>query len=259
MSYIEVKNVTIKYDNESAEPFLALSDVSLNIERGEFVCLLGASGCGKTTLLNALAGFEKVTSGSITIDGQPVTKPCINRITIFQNYGLLPWRTVESNVALGLEVLEVPENERKERIAAALEIVGLSKFAHNRPNQLSGGMKQRVAIARALVVNPDIIFMDEPFGALDAVTRMKLQEDVRALCVNEKKTIVFVTHDIEEAVYLSDRIVVLTPNPGRLKGIINISMPQTNRERTSGDFIKAREKVFDIFNKKNVSTIEYFI
>jgi NitT/TauT family transport system ATP-binding protein len=120
-------------------------------------------------------------------------------------------------------------------------------------------MKQRVAIARALVVNPDIIFMDEPFGALDAITRMKLQEDVRELCVKEKKTIIFVTHDIEEAVYLSDRIVVLTPNPGRLKGIINISMSQAYRERTSNEFIKAREKVFDIFNKKNVNTIEYYI
>ncbi|MBQ4405453.1 MAG: ABC transporter ATP-binding protein [Bacteroidales bacterium] len=259
MSYIEVKNATIRYDNDLSEPFLALSDVSLNIERGEFICLLGASGCGKTTLLNAMAGFEKVTSGSITIDGEAVTKPCISRITIFQNYGLLPWRTVESNVALGLEVLQVPETERKARIAAALESVGLGKFAKHRPNQLSGGMKQRVAIARALVVNPDIIFMDEPFGALDAITRMKLQEDVRSLCVREKKTIIFVTHDIEEAVYLADRIVVLTPNPGRLKGVINISMPQTERDRTSADFIKAREKVFDIFNKKSLNAIEYFI
>ena len=238
---------------------VALRDVSLHLAPGDFVTVIGGNGAGKSTLMNSIAGTFPVDTGSITIDGEAVTKPCISRITIFQNYGLLPWRTVESNVALGLEVLQVPETERKARIAAALESVGLGKFAKHRPNQLSGGMKQRVAIARALVVNPDIIFMDEPFGALDAITRMKLQEDVRSLCVREKKTIIFVTHDIEEAVYLADRIVVLTPNPGRLKGVINISMPQTERDRTSADFIKAREKVFDIFNKKSLNAIEYFI
>jgi len=258
MAYIDINNVTVKYDNDSKAPFLALDNVSLQIEKGEFICLLGASGCGKTTLLNSIAGFEKITSGEILIDGQPVKKPNIKYVTIFQNYGLLPWRTVEKNVELGLETLKVPKDERKKITDKCIDMVGLSNFKQNRPSQLSGGMKQRVAIARALAVNPDIIFMDEPFGALDAITRMKLQEDVRSLCVNEKKTIIFVTHDIEESIYLADRIVVLTPNPGKIKSVVKVRMGN-HRDRTSQEFIRAREKIFEIFNKKSVDTIEYFI
>lgn len=258
MAYIDINNVTVKYDNDSKAPFLALDNVSLQIEKGEFICLLGASGCGKTTLLNSIAGFEKITSGEILIDGEPVKKPNIKYVTIFQNYGLLPWRTVEKNVELGLETLKVPKEERKKIADKCIDMVGLSNFKQHRPSQLSGGMKQRVAIARALAVNPDIIFMDEPFGALDAITRMKLQEDVRSLCVNEKKTIIFVTHDIEESIYLADRIVVLTPNPGKIKSVVKVGMGE-NRDRTSPDFLHAREKIFEIFNKKEVDHTEYFI
>ena len=221
--YIEVKDVSVKYE-QKGETFQALDHVSLSIDKGEFICLLGPSGCGKTTLLNSIAGFEKVSEGEILIDGKPVVKPDIQYVTIFQNYGLLPWRTVQKNVEL-------------------------SNFKHSHPYQLSGGMQQRVAIARALAVNPDIIYMDEPFGALDAITRMKLQEDVRQLSTEEKKTIIFVTHDIEEAVYLADRIVVLTPNPGKIKSVVKIQMPH-KRDRTSDDFIVARDKMFEIFNLK---------
>jgi NitT/TauT family transport system ATP-binding protein len=179
-------------------------------------------------------------------------------VTIFQNYGLLPWRTVQKNVELGLESRKLPKQERESIAKKYIHMVGLSNFEHSHPYQLSGGMQQRVAIARALAVNPDILFMDEPFGALDAITRMKLQEDVRNLSTNEKKTIIFVTHDIEEAVFLADRVVVMTPNPGKIKSIVNVKMRHM-RDRTSDEFFLARDKIFEIFNMKSEETIEYYI
>lgn len=254
--YIEVKDVSVCYDND----FQALNHVSLSIEKGEFICLLGPSGCGKTTLLNSIAGFEEVTDGEIIINGNKVTKPVIENITIFQNYGLLPWRTVQKNVEFGLEIKKVPKGERKEIAKKYIDMVGLSKFINSRPHQLSGGMQQRVAIARALAINPDIMFMDEPLGALDAITRMKLQDDILKLSKTEKKTIIFVTHDIEEAVFLADRIVIMTPNPGKIKSIVNMTMPHT-RDRTSESFLYARDKIFEIFNMKpeHKPAPEYFI
>ena len=255
--YIEVNDVSVHYIQKN-ESFQALDHVTLSIERGEFICLLGPSGCGKTTLLNAIAGFEAVSEGNITINDVPVKEPNIQYVTIFQNYGLLPWRTVQKNVELGLEASKVPKQERAKVAKKYIDMVGLSEFQHSHPNQLSGGMQQRVAIARALAVNPDILFMDEPFGALDAITRMKLQEDVRNLSRQEKKTIIFVTHDIEEAVYLADRIVVMTPNPGKIKSIVNISMSHL-RDRTSDEFLLARDKIFEIFNMKADKTLEYYI
>ena len=255
--YIDIHDVSVEYKQDNTS-FLALDHINLAIERGEFICLLGPSGCGKTTLLNAIAGFEKVTSGTITIDGTQVTKPDTRYVTIFQNYGLLPWRTVEKNVALPLETKHLDKQEQEKRIEHYLELVGLSDFKDRHPHQLSGGQQQRVAIARALAVNPDILFMDEPFAALDAITRMKLQDDTRLLSTKEKKTILFVTHDIEEAVYLADRIVVLSPNPGRIKSIVDVHMP-FERDRTSDDFIHIRDKIFEIFNMKVDHDLEYYI
>lgn len=255
--YIEVNDVSVHY-NQKNEEFQALDHINLSIEKGEFICLLGPSGCGKTTLLNSIAGFEKVSEGNITIDDTPVKEPNIQYVTIFQNYGLLPWRTVQKNVELGLESAKVPKQKRAEIAKKYIDMVGLSEFRNSHPYQLSGGMQQRVAIARALAVDPDILFMDEPFGALDAITRMKLQEDVRNLSVKEKKTIIFVTHDIEEAVYLADRVVVMTPNPGKIKSIVNIKMSYL-RDRTSDDFLLARDKIFEIFNMKSDKTLEYYI
>lgn len=255
--YIEVNDVSVTY-NQNKTQFQALDHVSLSIEKGEFICLLGPSGCGKTTLLNSIAGFEKVTEGSITIDGKVVEKPNIQYVTIFQNYGLLPWRTVQKNVELGLETQKVPKEEREKIAERYIDLVGLGEFKHNHPYQLSGGMQQRVAIARALAVNPDILFMDEPFGALDAITRMKLQEDVRNLSTKEKKTIIFVTHDIEEAIFLADRIVVMTPNPGKIKSVVTIRMGHM-RDRTSDEFIEARDKIFEIFHMKTDRAVEYYI
>lgn len=255
--YIEVNDVSVQYKQKNKD-FQALSHVNLSIKEGEFICLLGPSGCGKTTLLNAIAGFEKVSEGSITIDGKTVEEPNIQYVTIFQNYGLLPWRNVQKNVELGLESLKVPKKEREKIAKKYIDMVNLSEFQKSHPHQLSGGMQQRVAIARALAVNPDILFMDEPFGALDAITRMKLQEDVRNLSINEKKTIIFVTHDIEEAIFLADRVVVMTPNPGKIKSIVNISNKYM-RDRTSDEFLMARDKLFEIFNMKTDRTIEYYI
>ena len=216
--YIEIQDATKIYEKpggfrSSKESFTALDHISLQIEKGEFICLLGPSGCGKTTLMNSIAGFETLTEGSITIDGQKVKAPSEKYVTIFQNYGLLPWRTVEKNVELGLETLKVPKQERKQIAMKYLQLVGLENFAKRHPAQLSGGQQQRVAIARGLAVDPEILFMDEPFGALDAITRYKLQDDLLHITKSQNKTVIFVTHDIDEAVFLADKIVVMSPNP----------------------------------------------
>lgn len=255
--YIEVRDA-VKTFKQKGEEFIALDHVSLNIEKGEFICLLGPSGCGKSTLLNAIAGFDKITEGSVKINGEEVTQPSIHNVTIFQNYGLLPWRSVLKNVELGLEAKKIPKEERRKIAEKYIELVGLSNFKNSHPNQLSGGMQQRVSIARALAVSPDIIFMDEPFGALDAITRMKLQDDILNISKQENKTIIFVTHDIEEAVFLADRIVVMTPNPGRIKSVVTVSLSR-HRERTSEDFLMVRNKIFELFNMKPDDNIEYFI
>ena len=257
MSYIHIENAGKTFVENGIE-FTALSEVNLDIEKGEFICLLGPSGCGKSTLLNAIAGFDLVNHGSVQISGKEVTSPSTKNVTIFQNYGLLPWRTVVKNVELGLEAQGIDKKTRREKALEYLRLVRLEDFANNFPRQLSGGMKQRVAIARALAVEPDIIFMDEPFGALDAITRMKLQDDILDICKNEKKTIIFVTHDIDEAVYLADRIVVMTPNPGKVKGVIPVPLHHF-RDRTSGDFLLVRDKIFDLLNMKIEENIEYTI
>lgn len=254
---IEVKNLSIIFEQDEKK-MTALKDISLDIKKGEFVCLLGPSGCGKSTLLNAMAGFLKPTEGSITIDGKEVKQPSISYVTIFQNYGLLPWRTVERNVTLGLESKKVPKEEQKKIARKYIEMVGLKGNEKKRPRQLSGGMQQRVAIARALAVNPEILFMDEPFGALDAITRMKLQDDILNICQTAQKTIVFVTHDIEEAIYLADRVVILDVNPGRIKADLRIPLGK-NRDRTSEDFLLIRDKIFEIFHMKKEENIEYYI
>jgi NitT/TauT family transport system ATP-binding protein len=255
--YIEIKDACKNYVQDGKE-FTALDHVSLEIEKGEFICLLGPSGCGKSTLLNALAGFEKVNSGSVKIDGKEVKAPSINNITIFQNYGLLPWRNVLKNVELGLESKKVPKAEREAAAKKYLELVGLSGYEKRYPKQLSGGQQQRVAIARGLAVDPDIIFMDEPFGALDAITRMKLQEDILKISHEENKTIIFVTHDIEEAVFLADRIVVMMADPGRIKSVVKVPLG-AKRDRTSENFLYVRDRIFDLFNMKSEGYIEYYI
>jgi NitT/TauT family transport system ATP-binding protein len=222
----------------------ALEDVSLTIERREFVCFLGSSGCGKTTLLNLLAGFEAPSSGRILIDGVTIKEPSPKYVTIFQNYGLLPWRTVQKNVELGLEAKKLPKKEIHDLSSKYISLVGLEKNSKAHPHQLSGGMQQRAAIACALALDPDIIFMDEPFGALDALTRVKMQDEISNIQRLQKKTIVFVTHDIEEAVFLADRIVIMAH--GKIKSSIQVNLGE-HRNRTGDDFSRMRNTVFTGF------------
>lgn len=258
--FIKINNVSkiYKNNNNKKSEFKSLDNVNLTIEKGEFICLLGPSGCGKSTLLNLIAGFDKPSDGEIFINGNEVKEPSPNYVTIFQNYGLLPWRSVKKNVELGLEAKKISKEERSKIADEYIELVGLSKFSKHHPSQLSGGMQQRVAIARALAVDPEIIFMDEPFGALDAMTRMNMQDEISNIWDKRKKTIIFVTHDIEEAVFLADRIVIMTPGPGKIKSIINVPMGR-KRDRTSEEFLKIRDKVFIEFKMKNQFDIEYYV
>lgn len=255
--FIEIENVFQSCGDGAGSPPV-LENINLDIKQGELVCLLGPSGCGKSTLLNIVAGFIKAEEGSVRIEGEVVTAPAINRLVIFQDYGLLPWRTVGQNVALGLEVKKVTRAEQNIMITKYLKMVGLEDARDKFPHQLSGGMQQRAAIARALAVQPEILLMDEPFGALDAITRMKLQEDILTLCRETGTTILFVTHDIEEAVYLADRIVILSANPGKIHAVLDVEMPHL-RERTSDDFVLMRDRVFKAINLKHEHPLEYYL
>ena len=207
------------------ERFFAVQDIQLEIQEGEFVALLGPSGCGKSTLLNLMAGFEKPDEGTIEFEGRPVQGSGPDRLVLFQEHGLFPWLTVWQNVEFGLRVRGLPKAERRERAMHYLSMVHLAKFRHSYPSQLSGGMKQRAAIARALAVEPHMLLMDEPFAALDPRTRDLLHLELQRLWLETRKTIVFVTHSVEEAVRLSDRIVVMASQPGRIRKILAVTLP----------------------------------
>ena len=214
---------------------VALKDINLEIPEGQFVCLLGPSGCGKSTLLNAVAGFSLPTSGTITTDGKVVTAPGPDRGMVFQEYALFPWMTVEQNIGFGLEIKNMPKAQIAQRVASLLGTLGLTDFRSRFPKDLSGGMRQRVAIARVLALDSPILLMDEPFGALDALTRRNLQDELLRIWSELKKTILFVTHSIEEAIYLADRIVVMTYRPGTVKRDIIVELPRL-RDPSSSDF-----------------------
>lgn len=214
---------------------VALKDIDLEIRPGEFVCLLGPSGCGKSTLLNAIAGFSLPTAGTLEVSGKPVTAPGPDRGMVFQEYALFPWMTVEANVAFGLEIRGTGKDEIVRIVNELLEMLGLTEFRHRFPKDLSGGMRQRVAIARVLALDPPIMLMDEPFGALDALTRRSLQDELLRIWRSVGKTIVFVTHSIEEAVYLGSRVVILTYRPGTIKRDVSIDLPYP-RDSNSVEF-----------------------
>ena len=216
-------------------PMLAVQDISLEMPHQHFVCLLGPSGCGKSTLLGMIAGFVLPTSGRILVDGRPVTRPGRDRGVVFQEYALFPWRTALQNVEFGPLVRRLPAAERQQVAERYLAMVGLAEHAQKLPRELSGGMKQRVAIARALANAPEVLLMDEPFGALDAQTREVMQEELLKIWLAERKTIVFVTHSISESIYLADEIVVMTARPGRIKEIVRVDLPRP-RERGSQEF-----------------------
>lgn len=236
----------------------ALQDVNLTIQGQEFICLLGPSGCGKSTLLKILAGLETPSTGTIAIGGKRVTGPGGDRAVVFQDYALFPWRTVIENIEFGLQLRHIPAKESREKAIRYLEMVHLGEFENAYIHQLSGGMKQRVAIARALVLEPKILLMDEPFGALDAFTRMDLQTELIHICQEKKPTVVFVTHDIDEAIYLGDKVVIMTPNPGKVNAVIELPLSKP-RSRTGYDFNRFRDLVYKEFSLVHDFECEYLI
>ncbi len=230
MSEIEIRGVTKHFDG-----LVALDGIDFEIGRGELVCLLGPSGCGKSTLLNAVAGFSLPTSGEIIAAGKRVSEPGPDRGMVFQEYALFPWMTVRANVAFGLDMRGETHPQIDEKVAALLDKLHLGEFAGRFPKDLSGGMRQRVAIARVLALDSPILLMDEPFGALDALTRRNLQDELLRIWTELKKTILFVTHGIEESIYLADRIVVMTYRPGRVKAVVPVPLTRP-RDPASAEF-----------------------
>jgi NitT/TauT family transport system ATP-binding protein len=236
MPLIEVRDVSLVYDTPSGR-VTGVQSASFDMEQSEFLCLVGPSGCGKSTLLNIIAGFLKPTGGAITIDGKPVTGSGMDRGVVFQDFAqLFPWRTALGNVSFGLEMKGVGKEEREQIAMRQLELVKLGKFARSYPHHLSGGMQQRVAIARALAYNPAVLLMDEPFAALDALTRDEMQRLLADVWRETKKTIIYVTHNVAEAVYLADRVIVMTPHPGTVKSEIAIELARP-RDPLSVEFL----------------------
>lgn len=233
-AHIVVKDVNKVFKTAERE-VVALKDIQLEIPQGQFVCLLGPSGCGKSTLLNAMAGFSLPSSGTITADGKLITGPGPERGMVFQEYALFPWMTVEKNIAFGLEIKGMDKAEIEPCVTALLAKLGLTDFRTRFPKDLSGGMRQRVAIARILALDSPIMLMDEPFGALDALTRRTLQDELLRIWAETGKTVIFVTHSIEEAIYLSDRIVVMTYRPGTIKRDLLVDLPRP-RDPSSASF-----------------------
>lgn len=241
---IRLRGVSKSFLSARGETREALGTVDLLVRAGEFVCVVGPSGCGKTTLVNLMAGFETPTTGTVEIDGAKVVAPDPDHIMIFQDYGLYPWRTVLGNVLFGLAARGVPDEEARERALATLDLVGLRDAAGKHPHELSVGMKQRVALARALAVEPSVLFMDEPFAALDAFTRQHLQTELLNIWQQRRPTVVFVTHDLDEAVLLGQRVVLMAPDPGRIERVLGNDLPYP-RERTDAGFIIQRRELFD--------------
>jgi len=235
---LQLEGVDKVFLAEDGRQVHALRDVNLEIREGELVCLVGPTGCGKTTLLRLVAGLESPTAGDILLDGRPVSGPGADRGMVFQQYSLFPWRSALANVTFGLEVKGIPRRDQLQRAQKALAQVGLEKFAKASPYELSGGMQQRVAIARALVNQPEVLLMDEPYGSLDERTRQTLQDVLLNLCAQERKTVLFITHSLDEAVYLADRVVIMGGMPGRVIGHVALELPHP-RERASQPFVEA--------------------
>ncbi len=220
-----------------------LDRIALDVKAGEFVCILGVSGCGKSTLLNIVGGFEVPTSGSVQIDGKPVTGPDPRRVFVFQEYGIFPWANVWDNVALGLR--DKPRDEQARITRHYVDLVGLTGFEETFPNELSGGMRQRVALARALAVSPDVVFMDEPLGALDSLTRLQMRAEILRLWQRERMTILFVTHDVDETIQLADRIVVMSPRPARITEIVNVPLAHP-RDIGSPEYGRIKNRLYEL-------------
>jgi len=232
-----------KVFEQRGESLHVLDDINLTVDEGEFVCLLGPSGCGKSTLLNIVGGFETPDAGSVTIDGVPVAGPSSRRVFVFQEYGIFPWASVWDNVALGLRDRAPAERERL--VQETIDLVGLTGFERSYPMELSGGMKQRVEVARALAVSPDVIYMDEPFGALDSLTRLTMRAELIRIWKQQRPTILFVTHDVDESIQLADRIVVLSARPGRIADIVEVDLPHP-RDLGSPEYGRIKNRLYEL-------------
>jgi len=242
---IQIEHLKKIYYSQNDMKITALTDISLSVQENEFLCILGPSGCGKSTFLRIIAGLEESSSGKIFYDGQEHVKPRREIGMVFQNYSLMPWLNVLDNIALGLDFAKVPKTKRTPVAKKYLDMIGMNDFGKAFPYELSGGMQQRVAIARALANNPDVLLMDEPFGALDAYTRIIMQKELLNIWERHKVTILFVTHSVDEAVYLADRIILMTGSPGRIKKEITVSIPRV-RERGNPRFGELTEELLTL-------------
>jgi NitT/TauT family transport system ATP-binding protein/sulfonate transport system ATP-binding protein len=248
---LEIQHIDRTYIDANDNTVEALRDVSLTVRRGEFISIIGPSGCGKTTLLRLIAGLDTPEAGVLTLDGQEITGPSPHRGYVFQQSSLFPWLTVEKNIASGLKIRGLYE-EQKEEVAKYIDLIGLTGFEKSFPHQISGGMAQRVAIARALINRPDALLLDEPMGALDSFTRADIQEKLLELWQRDKTTMILVTHDVDESIYLSDRIVIMTPRPGKISEIMEIQLPHP-RHRGGTEFLGLRR---DILGKLHLASAQ---
>ncbi len=242
---VKIDNVVKKYSGRNGE-MVALKGVSLDIHENEFVCVVGPSGCGKSTLLNIIAGLHEPTSGQVLVDGQAVSGPGPDRGVVFQQYALFPWLTVQKNVEFGLKLQGMAQDKAEQEAKKYIKMVDLEQFAQSYPKELSGGMKQRVAIARAYAINPKVLLMDEPFGALDAQTRTQLQTELLNTWEKEQKTCFFITHDVEEAIILAQRVIIMSARPGRIKEVVEISIPypRTQETKMTKEFLDLKNHIW---------------
>ena len=250
--FIKAQNLSLCFRPKNREPVSALTDLNVTVARGEFVSIVGPSGCGKSTFLNILLGLIKPDSGTLELEGTPIAGPSQERAMVFQEFGLLPWRTVAANVELGLELKGTPAAARLQRVGDLIKLVGLNGFEKHYPHELSGGMKQRVGLARALATEPQVLLMDEPFAALDAQTRDLMQSELLQIWERTRKTVLFVTHSIEEAAYLSDRVIVMTARPGRAKDVLRIDLPRPRdyEMRLTAEFNRIKARIWDVLKEE---------
>ncbi len=253
--FIEARSVKLEFKPKNRDPVIALENFGLEVARGEFVSLVGPSGCGKSTFLNILLGLIKPDSGELKLNSAPIRGPSQERAMVFQEFGLLPWRTVQANVELGLELRHMPAATRRKRAEELIRLVGLNGFERHYPHELSGGMKQRVGLARALATEPEVLLMDEPFAALDAQTRDLMQTELLRIWERTKKTVLFVTHSIEEAAYLSDRVIVMTARPGRTKAVLTVDLPRPRdyEMRLTPEFNEIKSRIWDTLKEELVN------
>ena len=249
---IQARDITLTFRPKNRDPVTALKGLTLDVAQGEFVSIVGPSGCGKSTFLNILLGLIKPDGGEVRFNGKQISGPGQERAMVFQEFGLLPWRTVLANVELGLELKGIEPSARRERAMELIKMAGLMGFESHYPHELSGGMKQRVGLARALATDPEVLLMDEPFAALDAQTRDLMQAELLQIWDRAKKTVVFVTHSIEEAAYLSDRVIVISARPGRIKDILKIDLPRPRdyEMRLSPEFNEIKSRIWSTLKEE---------